>query len=362
MLRSTHRVNKIFSTPAYLSMPSFGLDISDDSIKYMELISTKKGIQVRKYGEKKIPSGVVELGKIVDKEKLEEIVLELKKEEKIKDVRVSILENQIYLFKLKLDKANISNIKENIELVLEEHIPIPASEAVFDYDIIEETPTKIILQVGAIQVNIIEDYLAVFENCEISVHSFELEAQAIVRAIIKKEDKDTYMVIDFGEKRTGIFVVSGGIVMFTSTIDFGGVTFSEMIQKNLDISFEEAEKIKINIGLQRNLENQEIFPILLNGASVLRDEIQKHFIYWHTHEDEDGSRSPVIKKILLSGGNSSIIGLADYFAVSMKTEVEIANVWSNICDLKNAVPMIPAKKALSFATAIGLSLRDFEHD
>ncbi|MFA7285603.1 MAG: pilus assembly protein PilM [Candidatus Paceibacterota bacterium] len=362
MLRSTHKANKIFSTPIYLEMPSFGLDISDDSIKYMELVSSKNGIQTRKYGEKKIPNGVVELGKIIDKEKLEEIILDLKKEVKIKDVRVSILENQIYLFKLKLDKESISNVKESIELVLEEHIPIPASEAIFDYDILEETEHKLILQVGAIQVNIIEDYLAVFENCAINVHSFELEAQAIARSIIKKEDKDTYMIIDFGERRTGIFIVSGGIVMFTSTVDFGGVTFSEMIQKNLNISFEEAEKIKITYGLQRNLENKEIFPILLNGASILRDEIQKNFMYWHTHEDEDGVRNPPIKKILLCGGNSSIIGLADYFAVSMKTEVEIANVWSNICDLKMHIPSIPSRKALSFATAIGLSLRDFEHD
>jgi type IV pilus assembly protein PilM len=362
MLRSTHKKNKIFSTPTYLEMPSFGLDISDDSIKYMELISTKDGIRTRRYGEKKIPNGIVELGRIVDKEKLQAIILELKKEENIKDVRVSILENQIYLFKLKLEKESISSIKESIEFVLEEHIPIPAAETIFDYDIIEETKDQLIIQVGAIQINIIEDYLSVFENCDINVHSFELEAEAIARAVIKKGDNDTYMIIDFGEKRTGIFIVSNGIVMFTSTIDFGGVTFSEMIQKNLNISFDEAEKIKITYGLQRNLENKEVFPILLNGASILRDEIQKHFVYWHTHEDEDGLRNPDIKKILLCGGNSSIIGLADYFAVSMKTEVEIANVWNNICDLQQSVPSIPSKQALSFATAIGLSLRDFEHD
>jgi len=362
MPRSTHKKNKIFSTPTYLEMPSFGLDISDESIKFMELISAKNGIEPRKYGEKQIPSGVVELGKIVDSMKLEEILSELKKEQKIKDARVSILENQIYLFKLKLEKESINNIKESIEFVLEEHIPIPAVDTIFDYDVIEENEKEIIIQVAAIQVSIIEEYLAVFENCGINIHSFELEAQAIARAIIKKGDKETYMIIDFGEKRTGIFIVSNGVVMFTSTVDFGGASFSEMIQKNLDISFEEAEKTKIKYGLQRNLENKEIFPILLNGASILRDEIQKHFLYWHTHEDEDGVKNLPIKKILLCGGNSSIIGLADYFAVSMKTEVEIANVWVNICDLKKRVPNINSKQALSFATAIGLALRDFEHD
>ena len=129
-----------------------------------------------------------------------------------------------------------------------------------------------------------------------------------------------------------------------------------------NISFEEAEKIKIEYGLQKNLENKEIFPILLNGASILRDEILKHFIYWHTHEDEDGVKNPVIQKILLCGGNSNLVGLSDYFRASMKTEVEIANVWTNIYDLNKDTPMINSKEALSLATVIGLALNDFYND
>ncbi len=361
MKRSIYKFNNFFSAPAFLEMPSFGLDIADDSIKFMQLVSTKRGIEIGRYGEKKIESGIIELGKIKDPLKLEEVLNELKKENNIRDARVSILENQIYTFKLALDK-NTKSIRESIELLLEEHIPIPAPETIFDFDILEETDTEIIVEVGAIQQETIEEYLAVFKNCNIRVHSFELEAQALARSLIKKEDKDTYMIVDFGAKRTGIFIVSKGIPMFTSTIDFGGDLFSEMIQKSLNISFKEAEDIKIKYGLQRNLENKDIFPILLNSASILKDEVQKHFIYWHTHEDENGVKNPPIKKILFCGGNSSIIGLVDYFAISLKVETEIANVWINICELQEKIPMIPAKKALSFATSIGLALKDFYND
>lgn len=362
MKRSTHKFNKIFSTPSFLEMPSFGLDIADDSIKFMQLITTSQGIEIGRYGEKKIPESVIELGKIKDPLKLEEILTELKKENNIKDARVSILENQIYSFKIKLEKDGLNNIRESIELLLEEHIPISAQETIFDFDILDQDDNSITLQVCAIHVETIEEYLNVFKNCDIRVHSFELEAQALARSLIEKNDKNTYMIVDFGKNRTGLFIVSRGIPVFTSTIDFGGDLFSQMIQKSLNISFEEAENIKIKYGLQRNLQDKDILPVLLNSASILKDEIQKNFVYWHTHEDEEGTKNPPIKKILLCGGNSSIIGLVDYFTISLKVEVEIANVWINICKTKEKIPIIPSKKALSFATAIGLALRDFEND
>lgn len=359
MIRNSY--NRFFPTPNFLEMRSFGLDISDESLKFIQLISTKDGIRVGKYGERKIPPGVVSDGKIIEPLKLEEILSSLRKEEGIRSVRISLLENQIYLFKLKLEKEGLINIRESIELSLEEHIPIPAPEAVFDYDILEEDDSSLELQIAAIPIGVIEDYLSVFQNCEISARSFELEAQAISRAIIKKEDLDTYMIVDFGEKRTGVFIVSRGVVMFTSTLDIGGISLNNTIQKSFNVSFKEADEMKKKYGLQRNSVNKELFSVLLNSVSILRDEISKHFVYWNTHKDEEGRSNPLIKKIILCGGDSNLIGLSDYFSVSMKTEVEMANVWVNIDDIQKHIPSISFKQALSFAAAIGLALGDFDH-
>lgn len=352
--------HNFFSTPKFLEMPSFGLDISDESIKYVELLATEDGIKLGRYGEKKIPPGVIELGEIKDQMKLEGLLYALKNEQNMHSVRVSILESQIYLFKVFLDKDGLTDIRQSIELSLEEHIPIPAPEAIFDYDIIAEHDTNLEIQVAAVQQNIIQLYLSVFTNIGLAVHSFELEAQAIARAIIKKGDPETYMIVDFGEKRTGIFIVTNGIVMFTSTIDIGGDVLDGMIEKNFKVTKPEAEKMKIQYGLQRNAANKEMFSVLLNSVSILKDELTKHFVYWHTHEDEDGTRNPPIKKILLCGGDSNLVGLTEYLSVTMKTEVEMANVWINILETEKNIPNIDFKHALSFASAIGLALGDFE--
>jgi Tfp pilus assembly PilM family ATPase len=133
---------------------------------------------------------------------------------------------------------------------------------------------------------------------------------------------------------------------------------ANMIQKNFNISFEEAEKMKEKYGLERNTDNKEIFPVLLNSVSVLRDELVKHFMYWHTHKDDDGRNNPPIKKIIFCGGDSNLIGLADYISVSMKSTVEMANVWTNISNTGNYIPEMSFKQSLAFATALGLALGD----
>ena len=359
MFKNLH--NKYFPVPEFLSVASFGLDISDESLKFVELIPSNKDIKLGRYGERKIPLGVIESGKIKDLKKMEEILTSLKREEKIKRVRVSLPEEQMYLFEFRLEKAGIENIRESIELSLEEYIPISAQDAVFDYEIIEEDERGFHLQVSAIPKNIIDDYLSVFKDSGISVQSFELEAQAIARAVLRKNNKETYMIVDFGEKRTGIFIVSSGVVVFTSTLDVGGTLLTNMIQKSFKISLEEAEKMKRKYGLERNAENKELFSVILNSVSILRDEIMKHFTYWHTHKEGNREHSP-IRKIILCGGDSNLLGFAEYLSVSTKNTIEMANVWTNIINTEKYIPEIKFEQSLTYAGAIGLALGDFEYD
>ena len=355
-----HSFNKFFPTPDFLATLSFGLDISDDSLKFVELISTKNDIRINKYGKRKIPSGTIESGKIINKEKIENLLLSLKKDYGIKFARVSIPENQVYLFKLILPKEGLVSIKEGIELSLEEHIPLPAPETIFDYELLSENEESLELEVAAISKNIIENYLSVFKNCGISVCSFELEAQAIARSVVPRGDMDTYMIVDFGEKSTCIFIISKGVVMFTSTLEIGGMVLNNMIQKNFKVNFEEADRMKKEYGLQRNTPNQEIFSVLLNSVSVLRDELVKHFTYWNTHKDEEGNGNPQIKKIILCGGDSNLTGLVDYLSISIKIKAEMANVWINVMDTEKHIPDMSFKHSLSFAAAVGLALGNFE--
>lgn len=360
MLKNSY--NRFFPTPSYLMASYFGLDLSDESLKFVELIPVKGGIGLGRFGERKITPGIIESGKIKDAKRLAEVLTKLREEENIKFVRVSLPEEQVYLFKIKLEKEGLVNVREAIELSLEEHVPVAAEEAIFDYQILSQTDDNLELEVAAIPKNVIQSYLSVFREAAISVGSFELEAQSVCRAVVKNGDMDTYMIVDFGQTRTGIFIVSQGSVMFTSTLDIGGISLTNMIKKNFDVSHEEAEKMKIEYGLSRNADNKEIFSVLLNSASVLRDEMSKNLLYWQTHKDELGNDRPPIKKIILCGGDANLIGLPDYLSVSLKVKTELANVWINIANTEKYIPEINFNKSLTFAAAFGLALGDFEKE
>lgn len=353
---------RFFPPPNFLLAPSFGLDIGDESLKFVELLATKKGIKMGRYGERKIGAGIIESGKIKNEARLKEALITLRKEEGIKFVRVSLPEEQVYLFTLQLEKTGLKNIREGIELVLEEHVPILAQDAIFDYDLINEDDQSLKVQVAVIPKNIVENYLSVFRDSSMSVQSLELEAQAISRSVIKKDDLETYMVVNFEQNHTGIFIISQGIVIFSSTLDIGGTFLDKMIQKNFNISLEEADKMKRQYGLERNALNKEIFAVLLNSVSILRDEIVKHFLYWNTHKDERGKDHPLIKKIILCGGDSNLVGFSEYLSVSLKSKVEMANVWINIKEAGENVSDITFEQSLSFASVLGLALGNFEYD
>ena len=350
--------NRFFPTPKYLEMGSVGIDISDRSIKYASLSHHGNTVEVGIFGEKKVPEGVIESGKIKNRTALLEILMSLKKEQDLHFVRASLPEEQMYLFQMGVPKMTADEIRGTIELQMEEHVPLTLNDALFDYEIIEENNDSFRILVIVAPNAVVDEYILLFQEAGLELLSLELEASALARAIIPEGDEGTHMIIDFGDTRSGIAVVHKRLPLFTSTIPFGGAVLTSMISKTFNISFDDAEKMKKEIGLSKEDQNKELFSTLLNGMSVLRDEVNRNFIYWHTHKDEEGKDRQKIESIILCGGNANLAGLADYLKASLRTNVKLANVWSNINTLDEYIPPIPLKESLSYATSLGLALGD----
>ncbi len=350
--------NRYFPTPSYLAMTSCALDISDQSIKYGELIATPVGLRLGRYGQEKIPPGIVVSGKIENEIELTKILKGLATREHLHFVRVSLPEEQMYLFTLSIPKTSGADLRETILLGLEEHIPLQAIDSIFDFNIISETKETTFLEVLAVANSTIESYLSIFKNAGLVPISFELEAQAIARAVIPKDDTSPVMIVDFGESRTGVSIALAGRVLFTTTLDIGGTTLTNMIAKNFSLSFEKAEEMKRSYKLDDASNIDDIFPIILNGISVLRDELGKQYEYWKTHKDE-GITHENISRIILCGGDANLSGLADYLEASMKIKVEDANAWVNISNMDISVPDMSFQESFGYATVLGLALADY---
>lgn len=351
----------LFPAPKFLAMPAVGIDISDDSIRFVELVDSRKGKILSKFGEHKIPTGLVLNGEIQDIEKLSQELKKLKEKNNIESIRASLPEEKVYLFQTYIpEDAKEDQIRSIIEFKLEEHVPLSPKESVFDYEIIKNQNSKqhTNVSVAVYPKKTIAKYTSVFNEAGMLPLSFEVEAQAISRAVIKEGDGGTYMIVDFGKMRTGLAIVSDCVLAFTSTLEVEEERLSKAIMEYLSVPETEVARIKNEKGLIGSKDNKKLFSALLGVAETLKDDISKHYRYWQTRVDERGNKVKPIEKIILCGGNSNLKGLPEYLSGALKIPVERANVWTNAFSFEDFIPEMDRFQSLSYATAIGLALRD----
>ena len=361
-MSETRTANFLFPPPAFLLMPAVGIDVSDRSIKYAKLIPTPSGFDLDTFADITLDPGIVEGGRIIAPKKLEEVLIGLRKKYNITFVRTALPEKQMYFFRMSIPEGSHDVLRNTIELSLEEHVPIPAAEAVFDFEVVGHSGTNVEVAVTAALGTIVDDYVSVFKSAGLTLLSLELEAEAVARTVIHPADTFAHLIVDFGETRTGIAVAYGGQIYFTSTVSIGGQILTDTLAKHFKISNAEAEAMKREFGLRRNGPNQDLFSLLLNNVAVLRDEINKHFIYWHTHPDETGATRPPIEQIVLVGGDSNLAGLPDYLSASLRVKTIVADVWTNVRLPDHGVPALSRQDSLGYATAIGLSMHDTNNE
>lgn len=357
--------NKLFRSlstlPRYLDMPATGLDISGQAIRFIEFSKNKNQLIPIIFGEKKLPQGLIVSGEIIKKNELVSILSSLKEKYSMKFVKVSLPEEKAYFFKTEIPKVYGKEIRQSIEFKLEENIPLRADESLFEYIIINKSNEKKDhwdVGVSAVPNLVAESYSEALNDSGLIPIAFEVESKAMARSVIKDDEGLSVMVINIKEDATVIAMVRGGTTRFTSVIAIGGNLITEALCKNFSISFQGAEKMKEEKLFVESKESVAIFFSLIGIISELKDEISKFYTYWLEKNDPNGEYGGKISKIILCGKDSTIAGLKDYLSQSLKTRVEIGNVWINAFSTEDYLPEISFSESLNFATAIGLALPD----
>ena len=355
---------KFFPTPRFLLRPAVGLDISDRSIRFAELIKKDGKIVLGDYGEKEIPEGALVEGDIKDIDIIKEVLENIKEVYDFRFVRLSLSEQQSYLFKITLPRVEQNILRKNIEEQIAGRVPLPRESLNFDYTIVKcgsaSTADRQTVDVGVAVLphNVIAQYLTILTESGLIPLSFELEAHAITRAIVDPNDCGTIMIVDIGATRTGIAIVSDGIIQFTTTLNVGGNLLTEAVIKKFNLDFKEAQERKERIGLMADKNGEsDMFSALVLPVSTLRDEIKRYWMYWHTQKEEMHRK---IEKIIICGGEANVPGLREYLSASLKEHVEMGNPWRNITNFENYIPEIPYNHSLRYTTALGLALSSFQ--
>lgn len=356
-------LERIFPVPTYLRMNAMGFDLSQHSIKFIELVAEGGQIRVGKFGKRKLKEGIIKEGRIIDQEGFIANLKKIQKQHECKFVRLSLPEEHSYLFRTQIPSGTpASQIREIIEFQLKDNVPLSPSEVVFDYSVIESERERgpVYADVSVYPTDLVEQYIMAFVQSGMRPLSLEVEGQAIARSLIKKDDRRGFILLDLGESEAGLYVVEDERLVFSATLDVGGSLFTEAIEKTLQVSHEEAEELKSEGSRMRGVSNKQMLEALEKQLTTLAEEITKHIIYWTDADAKGGKEHKEIESVILSGGNANIPGIADFLSRRLALPVVKGNVWQNTSPFSSYIPPIEAREAVEYATAIGLSLRSFE--
>ena len=151
-------------------------------------------------------------------------------------------------------------------------------------------------------------------------------------------------------------IVKGSTSLFTRDITLGGNQFTDVLQRQLGLSFQQAEALKRGAkDAASNADDAQIATLINNVTDIVAMEIQKTFDFYRaTSEDNRTS----VQKILISGGGSKLKGLAQELSKRLELPVEVLdpfrsiNVDSRKFDSGYLNDIMP-----EMAVAVGLAMR-----
>jgi len=362
-----------------LKPKTFGLDISDFSLKIANLKKKGKFLTLASWGETTIEPGIVEEGEIKNEEALVKIIRESLKGvrgEKIttKNVIAALPEKKSFLQVIQTPRMKEEDLASAIQFEAENYIPLPIEEVYLDFQIVKPLYDHLdhldILLVASPK-NIVDSYVSCLEKAGLSPQVLEIETQSIARALVKNEiSLSPVLLIDFGKSATIFIIYSGRCLRFASTIPISSQHLTQAISKNMEIDLIEAEKLKLKYNLKtleeggkiekKNIKNRKVFEAMIPVLSDMVGQIKRCVSYYHTHGTHEhlGSNGKKLEKIILCGKGANLEGLADFLSVSLKIPVEIGNPWINILpEPLKEVPELSFKDSLGYTTALGLALR-----
>lgn len=348
----------------------FGIDLSDLSIKIVNLQKQKQGVVLATFGRQEIKEGLIEEGEIKNEQALIETIKKAVatvqgKPLKTKFCVVSLPETESYLRIVPLPTIKKEEVAEAIKWEIEAHIPLALEEIYFDWQIIEpshpqvQRPLEVL--VGVLPKKAVDPYLRVLKEAGLKPFVFEIESVATARALIKNNfSQQPIMILDIGAERTSLIIFCGQTVYFTASLPISNNYLTAALSEKLKIDRAKARQIKFKIGLDYQHPDKPVFQALRPPLVELAAKIKEYISFYQEH-------TPVyylggqISQILLCGGGATMADLPDFLSDELKLPVRLGNPWVNILsEPSEEILGLPLKESLAYTTALGLALRSCE--
>jgi len=296
-----------------------GLDIGSSAVKAVELVQSKKGYQLLHFRMVPLPPEAIVDGAIMNSGAVVDAISELIAVEKIKtkEVATSVSGHSVIVKKIKLPQMTEEELEESIQWEAEQYIPFDITDVNLDVQILGEDEQNVgqmeVLLVAA-KKDMINDHVSVLMEAGLNPQIMDVDAFAIENMFEINYDfaeGETVVLANIGASTINVNILRNGVSTFTRDISMGGNQFTEEIQKQLNVSHEEAESLKLGGDLGAPSETteavipQEVGGIIRSVSDTMAIEIQRSLDFFAATATDDR-----ISRVFLMGGSSKNSWLA----------------------------------------------------
>ena len=338
-----------------------GLDVGSSAVKAVELKAVGKSYKVVAFGNEPIPPDSIVDGAIIDGGVVSDAIRRLFEQRgiKTKDVAASLSGSAVIVKKITLPLMTDAELAESIYWEAEQYIPFDIQDVNLNYQVTEAGDaegrgTMEVLLVAAKKEKI-ADYTAVISQAGrvpvvIDVDAFAL--QNAYEANYGVQPDEVVVLLNAGASAININILTGDQAVFTRDISIGGNAYTEALQKELSLSFEQADMLKKGVPVA-GAQFDDAQPVLRAVSDNLMLEIQKTFDFFKATAASDR-----IDRIILSGGGSRVDGFTGGLGERFDAPVEVFNPFKQIAfDEKKFGDRTAAEIGPTVAVAVGLALR-----
>jgi type IV pilus assembly protein PilM len=337
-----------------------GLDIGSSSVKAVELNRKGSNLHLMSLGYENLPPDTVVDGQIMELNNVSNVISSIFNEQQIKTIRVAagVSGHSVIVKNIVLPQMSREELQESFSWHAEEHIPFDIADVNLDYQVTGNSADALHVLMAACKSDKIANVrqaiqLSGKQPVIIDVDAFAL--QNCYELNYQPKPGDVVALLNIGASTMNINILNGTRSVFARDASVGGSQYTSLLQKELGLTFEQAEAVKRGYPPPEGVEARPIQPIIETVSDILALEVRKTMDFYRATAEEGDA---AIKRILVSGGGSKLPGLTEYLAKRFEMPVDVFDPFRQIqVDARKFDPEYMREVVPEMAIAVGLALR-----
>jgi type IV pilus assembly protein PilM len=337
-----------------------GLDIGSSSIKAVELKASRDGYELLNYGIEPLAQDTVVDGAIMDAPLVAAGIANIfeKQNIKTKNVATSVSGHSVIVKPLKLPLMSDEELYERIHAEASQYIPFDIADVNLSYQHLDSVDSQMDVLLVAVKKDKILNHTNVLAQAGKQPVVVDFDGFALQNCFelnYEPEPSQTAALLNVGASVMNINIVRGGIPLFPRDVSVGGNQYTDALQKELDLSYEDAERLKKGEAIA-GISDEHRATVLRSVSDILVLEIQKTFDFFRATASGE-----IIQRIYVAGGSARVPGLIELLREEFAVPVEEIYPFRKII-------INPARHneeqvrelAPRLTIAVGLALRSFD--